>query len=456
MKPFSAILLGGITALWSACDRLDSAPPDPTDFSVVSVDTLQRFQLMTGWEATAQAGQGEPGFGAWRDELFDRAVNDLGINRLRLSVKAGVENPLDYYIRALTGVAQDPRCERYTTVNDNNDPRVIDPAGFHFSETDSAVVNVVLPMKQRLEARGERLFLNLNYVAFLGQCAVRPAYVHGDPAEYAEVILATFLHLKSKYGLVPDALEVILEPDNVSEWNGTLIGQAVISTAARLAENGFHPEFIAPATTSMANAITYARDMYLVPDVTTLVKELSYHRYAGVSEANLSVLAEMAKAHGARTAMLEHIGSDVEDLYTDLVVGQASTWQQFTLAFGTGDTGGQYYRIINRRPVLGSRTRYLRQYFRYVRMGARRVAAASDNTAIRAVAFRNANGGMVVVMHTEGGARIKLQGLAPGTYGASVTTETATGEELGDQLVRADGTLTLTAPQKGVLTVYRK
>ena len=442
-----------------ACDSCgaDSPQPSPGGAVVVTVDTLTRFQTMTGWEATAQASQRNPGFPGWANSLFDQVVNDLGINRLRLETRPGSESPNDYYAEDPTLETPSGRCNNLFTVNDNEDPTVINPAGFHFSEVDTTVVKVVLPMKQRLEARGERLFVNLNYVAFLRQCPP-PVYVHGDPAEYAEFILAVFLHLRDTYGFVPDAVEIILEPDNIgAPWTGAAIGKAIVATAARLSAAGFHPAFVAPSTTSMGNAVQYVDDIYRVPGVQPLLSELSYHRYSGVSDANLTALADRAIANGSRTAMLEHIGSDVEDLYKDLTIGNISAWQQFTLTGGgPGDGGGQYYGIIDGQPVMRSRTRYLRQYFHYVRMGARRVGARSDTPSLRPVAFQNADGRLAIVLHLGEAGSIEVRGLRPGTYGASITTSSVTGAELGDHVVGANGILSLTAPDVGVLTAYRK
>jgi len=331
---------------------------------------------------------------------------------------------------------------------------VINPAGFHFSALDSSVVRVVLPMKQRLEARGERLFVNLNYVAFLRQCPP-PVYVHAQPAEYAEFILAAFLHLRDRFGLVPDAVEVILEPDNVPVWSaGAPIGRAIVAAADRLAEAGFRPIFVAPSTKVLSQGIAYLDDIYRVPGVQSLLKELAYHRYGGASEADLALLAQRAKSVGARTAMLEHIGSGVEDLYTDLTVGQVSAWQQYTLAFPTEDNGAQLFRIVDGRPVLGTRTRYLRQYFHYVRMGAQRLGAQSTSSNVRAVAFDNANKNLVVVLHAKRPGPVEVRGLRPGRYGASATTRTVTWAELGTQVIEGGGALTVTIPDAGVVTVY--
>jgi len=434
---------------FTACDG-SSMRPENAGPAIVTIDTLVRFQTMSGWEATSQSGQADPRFEEFKNSLFDQAANAVGINRLRLEIVAGAENPVDYTVSKATT----PRCARWLTVNDNDNPHVINPAGFHFSALDSSVVRVVLPMKQRLEARGERLFVNLNYVAFLRQCPP-PVYVHAQPAEYAEFILATFLHLRDRFGFVPDAVEIILEPDNVAVWSGgALIGQAIVATADRLAGAGLRPIFVAPSTKALSQGIQYLDEIYRVPGVQPLVKELSYHRYGGASEADLTLLARRAKSVGARTAMLEHIGSGVEDLYTDLTVGQVSAWQQYTLAFPTEDNGAQLFRIVDGRPVVGSRTRYLRHYFHYVRMGAQRLGAQSASSNVRVVAFDNVDKNLVVVLHADRPGRVEVRGLRPGRYGASATTRSVTWAELGTQVVEAGGTLTVTIPAAGVVTVY--
>ena len=428
----------------------------PGSGTVIVVDTLTRFQTMSGWEATSQAGQELPGFAQWASPLMDAVVN-VGINRVRLEVRPGWENPNDFFVPDRTGpYDMKLRCARLATVNDNADPNVINPSGFHFGELDESMTKVVLPMRDRLAARGEKLFLNLNYVAFLRQC--QPAvYVHADPAEYAEFILAAFSHLRSTYGVVPDAVEIILEPDNAGPpWNGYMIGRSIVATAARLSAAGFNPAFIAPSSMSLGNAILYATEMFTIPGVRPHLRELSYHRYGITSPEALASLANLAASNGAGTAMLEHIGSDAENLYTDITVGQVSAWQQYTLGYNGADNGGKYFAVGTGQPVMGERTRYLRQYFKYVRMGARRVKAESREASIRPVAFQNTNGGLVVVMHVANPQQIQLQGLSAGTYGASATTKAATGAELGDRTIVKGQSLSLNVSAPGIVTVYRK
>jgi len=98
---------------------------------------------------------------------------------------------------------------RYTKINDNDDPRVINWAGFQFSSLDWKIENLVIPLKRLFEQRGMKLFINLCYVAFTGQ--IRDGeYIHDNPDEHAEFVLATYLHMQEKYGFVPDTWEVTL------------------------------------------------------------------------------------------------------------------------------------------------------------------------------------------------------------------------------------------------------
>jgi hypothetical protein len=145
----------------------------------------------------------------------------------------------------------------------------------------------------------------LIYVAFTGQNARGTQYIHDNPDEYAELMLATFNHIQEKYGWVLDALEIILEPDNVSQWNGTRIGNAIVKTMAKLQANGYAPHINASSNIHMGNAVKYFDELVQVPGASQYLTELTYHRYAGVRDANLQAIADRAVRYGINTAMTE-------------------------------------------------------------------------------------------------------------------------------------------------------
>lgn len=436
---------------------------------VMTVDPATTYQTMNGWEATAFAGQDSPNFLAYKDAVYDAAVNDLGINRVRLQVRSGAENTEDFWAEHLNGTLSDSawRSRRFSTINDNSDPNVINMAGFKWTELDEIVDRVVLPLKQRVEANGEKLWINLCYVAFTGEIGSDGTtglqYIHDNPQEYAEFIEAIYLHLVSTYGWAPDSWEVLLEPDNVSQWNGTTIGNAIVAAANRLQKYGYTARFVAPSNTDMGTASTYYDQMLAVPGAISHVMEFSYHRYSSVSDANLQAINTRAQTAGINTAMLELIGANYNDLYKDLSIAQNSSWSQFTLA-GPGttasDDGGAYYHADVTDPanpviLIGSRTKFLRQYFKYVRRGAVRIgASASGNFA--PLAFRNTDGRMVVVVKASAGGSFNLGGLAAGTYGIKYTTPAQYDVDLPDVTIINGQSLKTSIPADGVITVHAR
>jgi O-glycosyl hydrolase len=476
----AALALGSCSA--AASERVD-----------VTVDPAITYQVMKGWETTArlwefnkQEDRYDPSWLAVSNQIFDRLVNELGINRVRLEIKSGAENPVDYWAKFESGSIgyKGYRPHFYEKVNDDRDPGHLNPAGIQFSALDYQVEKIVLPIKRRVEANGDRFFLNLNYVDFR-DTALKGSLSHArNPAEYAELINAAFVHLKTKYGLVPDALEIILEPDNTSEWRGRQIGAAIRATSARLKAGGFAPEMIAPSTAAAGKAPSYIDEMMAVPGVPSLVSTLSYHRYdlpgsgASIGEAARSLglsnglvdrlspvasISQRARAHDYSTAMLEHLTGDAAELYEDLTKGQVSAWQQYAIATksdrGTPAKPGYYYILDAsnaQAPVvrMADRSRGLAQYFRYVRIGAKRIEARSSDDGVKPVAFKNVNGSFVVVLASDSARTMTVRGLPPGRYRASYTTAKETGREMPP--LDSGGNLSVTLPSAGILTIHQE
>lgn len=438
-----------------------SVPQDVT----IKLNPNQKFQTITGWEATSQSGQNNsPAFDKYKDKLFDEAVNNLGINRLRLELKSGTENPKDWFTPFKSGQISEKEFNqyRYETINDNDDPFVINPNGFQFSQIDSSIESIILPVKRLLEKRNEKLFVNLNVVDFDKNRGNANFRLKDNPEEYAEFILAVYQHIQTKYGFVPDAVEVVLEPDNHTGWTATNLGQAIVATAKRLQAHNFKPAFIAPSTTNAANAPTFIDEIANIPGAMDFITEFSYHRYSSGSDQVIEQIVQRAKKYNKQTAMLEWIGADYETLHKDLKVGNNSAWQQFTLAFpAEKDNGGAYF-IINDRDVqnplviTGSRTKFFKQYFRYIRAGAQRIGAEASNSNFDPLAFINSNSKYVVVVKSAVPGNISVEGLPPGVYGISYTTASEADKNLADVVINQNEILKTIIPEKGVLTIFAK
>ena len=428
--------------------------------NVIALNPFVKYQTMRGWEATDQAAQlYSPAWNNYKNQLFDMAVNDLGINRIRLEIKSGTENPVDYFAQWRAGqITEDQyNTHRYEIVNDDSDPNHINPAGFKFSFLDNTINSVVLPIKQRVAARGERLWINVNYVDF-----GTSAFEHKNfPAEYAEFVLATYQHMQASFGFVPDSWEVALEPD-ASEWSASQVAAAIKAAGDKLVANGFTPSFTAPSVMSASNAPAYIDQISQTNGAMSYVSEFSYHRYTGASSSILQQISDRAILYDKRVGMLEWIGADYVALHQDIKQGRNSSWQQFCLAgpISWGPDGGDRYYIIDdsvpANPVItmGSKTRFLTQYFRFIRAGSRRIQALSGNQNFDPLGFVNANGKYVVVVKAGSGGSFSIQGLPTGTYGITYTTANETSVALPDVSVGSGQSLSASIPAFGVITIY--
>ena len=435
-----------------------------TPARTITVDPAQIYQTISGWEMVAFALEPDnPAFPNFKDTLFDLAVHDAGINRIRLEIRSGSENSSDNWSAYQNGSIeyQTWRSRRYATVNDNADPDIIDWSGFHFSEMDNTIERIVNPLRAVLEADGDRLYVNVNYVAFTGQIK-GGGYIHDNPDEYAEYVLATYLHLQEKYGWVPDSWEVLLEPDNVSQWDGTTVGRAIVAAAGRLKAAGFEPVFVAPSTTNMGNAVTYFDRMVEVPGAIEFLRELSYHRYGGVSLQNLRTIAGRAKQYGIDTSMLEWWsgGNGYRTLHEDLKDGNNSAWQQGVLA-GALNSKMALYLVddsdpVNPRLLLNDKSKFTRQYYRFIRPGAIRIQSVSKESVFDPLTFINKDGGYAVVVKCDAGGDFSIGGLATGTYGIKYTTAGRYDVDQPDQTIGAAQAVVTGIPAAGVLTVYGK
>jgi hypothetical protein len=432
--------------------------------NAIALNPYARYQTMTGWEATAEAGAlFSPAWNNYKDALFDQVVNDLGLNRVRLEITSGVENPTDYFAQWRAGQITEGQydAKRYEIINDNLDPNNINPNGFKWSSIDSYIDNVVVPLRQRLAARGEQLWVNVNYVDFGSS-----TFEHKNtPAEYAEFVLATYQHMQSAYGFVPNSWEVSLEPDtSAASWSSSQVAQAIKAAGDRLLANGFMPNFVAPSTTDAGNAPSYIDQIAQTSGAMQYVGQFSYHRYAGGTTSNIQQIASRALSFGKATGMLEWIGADYNTLHQDIKVGQNSAWQQYVLAgpisWGS-DSGDRYYIIddtdaANPIITMGSRTKFLRQYFKFIRIGAQRIEALTGNTNFDPVAFINPDGKYVVVVKASSGGNFSIQGLPAGTYGIKYTTVSQYDRDLSDKAVGSGQALSTNIPAAGVISIYAR
>jgi hypothetical protein len=491
---------------------------------------------MTGWEAASQAGALEcpyhdPPGGPWQnevyyqnyiDELADSAVNDLGLNRLRVH-SASKENPVDHFWNYYTGVTDRLywRDRWHEIINDDDDPFSVDSAyasdpgqvdfpGYQSSVLDYNLEKDVLPFVQAANSAGKTFYLNY---AFGHPKPDSPDPVDlldfrdaSNKEEYAENRLAGYIHAMNKYGLHADSIEIVNEPRSNRGWTAQAVGENMVATAQRMESHGFTPDFVTPSTVSPDQAISWFDQMVSIPNFLGYLDEIAFHRYGTVTDSHLLRMGFRGLKYGKRTAQLEKYdgGGTVDALHKDLKIALVSAWQQFALAYcGEVTNGSSYYSVLydedlngdgwpddpaKTTVVLRDRSKHLRQYFKFIPIGAQRISAQTPNclepdftqdpndpnepinafsytyscTGPDPVAFFNPDGTYIVVVKTSQSETFSIQGLPAGTYGIKYTTgnpKVAPIEydvDLPDQTISQGQTLTTSIPKVGVITVYGK
>jgi|CXWL01.1.fsa_nt_gi hypothetical protein len=459
----SASVTAGTTASKTVTYAVAAAGPQVTLNSGIRYQTMDMWETsLRMWEQDKINNRFDGSIETYNVAVSNYLVDSVGINGVRLQVNSGLENPQDDWTPftngSMTYTAWSPG--RYEKFNDNSNPNSANLAGFQFAPLDYQVEKMVLPLKARLAARGEQLHINLNYLDFNWNAARQGTLNHAtNSAEFAEFVLVYFQHLRDKYGIVPDAFEMILEPENTQSWTGANIGRGLVAVAARLAAGGFHPEFIAPSTTNMSHAVTYFNDALAIAGAGNLISTLAYHRYGGESPANAQAIRNAAAARGIKTAMLEKVGAGIDELMEDLTVANVSAWQQWGMADRSEhtDAGGYYVRVnVGQSPTsaisMASRTKLLAHVFRSVRRGAVRIGSSSTAANHVTAAFINPDGRWSAIVRAEtSGGQVTLNGLPAGRYEVRFTSDA--GVSTAAQTVTVSAAYTTTLPASGVLSV---
>ncbi|MBP6030833.1 MAG: hypothetical protein KA533_05335 [Sphingobium sp.] len=393
----------------------------------VTIVPSESFQTMEAWEATARMwefGKRSNRFdGSWmpaRDRILTAMIQEGGINRLRLELRSGAENPVDYWTQFRNGALSytDFKNRFYEKINDNADPKVLNPKGIQFSELDFRVENFILPAMRIAKSLGRPMNFSLCYVDFKWSERQGNLSHAAAPEEYAELIAAAYAHLKRKYGLEPATLEIVLEPDNTKDWGGRRIGSAIVAVSRRLEAQGIKPRIIAPSTSVARRAPTFFEEMKSIPGAADKVAVLSYHRY-GIQPTRQAFnrINDSARSIRAQTAMLEFARADANILFQDLTQANVSSFQKYSIA--TPDLGrvatppGNMLRVTNPGAANSEvetlpEATALASIFRVVEPGAVRVGTRIDQPWVQAVAFRNPDGRMILSVKADQGPLLKI------------------------------------------------
>jgi hypothetical protein len=420
----------------------------------VNIDPTVRHQVMRGWELTADYpdAPSDPKSFTGYDDMLKRLVTDGGINRLRVEVRSGAETrgrEMEKFFMSGELAYEDWKPFRYPSTNDNDDPNVTNWDGFDFSELDHHITKTVLPMRELLRAQGEELLINVCFVSFEGASPL-----HRDPEEYAEFVLAAYIHMDENFGFVPDMWEVLLEPDHDDPpWTGRMMGEAIAAAGRRLEENGYTPAFVAPSVTDLANAVPYMRAIAATPGARKYVAEFSYHPYQNRSDRRLKAVGAMGRELDIPTSQLEWWFGHATQvaLHEDLTMAEVSSWQGRVVRgfFQTSTDDGGIMQFGDFNPD----TRHTSVYFRNVRLGAVRIGAETDSWQLAPTAFLNTDGTVAVFVQMGGDSEAKVAGLPAGTYRLTYTTDDETIDMESGIEVQDGGEITFDAPPRSTVLI---
>ncbi len=405
--------------------------------ATVVIDPSRRYQTILGWGATiGPAGSPHMPEDVVRDVIRD-AVQNLGLTRLRLE-------------RGPHG--------GWEPFNDNANPYDINWRAFRFHYVD-ARARWIVEFRRLVESRGDPFNLYVSPSFFVtGSTGAPPVWLLKNPAEYSEFAIALLTHLRRRWGLEADLWSVCNEPGNHNPFTPQVMAEIIKTLGPSLRRAGFKTKIEFPECICANASWRYIQGVGDDPEFWRWVGVISWHLY-GKNDRRADI-ARFAAAHGIPTAQTEFIGANADHLYADLTDGMCSYWELYVLCgFSDKPRPGCWY-VINLNRASFSRCRQfwgLWQTIHYVRPGAVRIHAATDDPTIKALAF-DQSGRIIVVLCNRIEKRERrsatIFGLPPGTYGLSTTSRGQPSRELGLVQVPRSGKITIPLPPDSVTTLY--
>lgn len=445
-----ALIRRGAAALVALATLSGVAAAQPEPATIV-IDPAERHQTFRGWETIVLSTVRDyyrtlPGM----NEAFRLGATDLNLTRIKFCLFPGMERPagpgLDYIEGRLPerGYLDE---YMYRAVNDNGDPKVADPDGFDFSNLDWQLTNMVMPFVEAVKASGRTPVVIAQYADF-----GKVGFGHYDhPDEYAELLSMVFAHMKAKYGIVPDEVDMINEPDNRGRWTGEGIGRALLATGRRLEAEGYRPRFLAPSTMDRGKALPFLAEVLRTKGVERYLSQVTYHCYADSGKNSHAAIGQVVSKTALESGQDECWGqsNNIEALAADLTLANVSTWQLATI---NGVNGFYEVDPVKKTATLRPKVRLLRQFFHYVEPGSVRIGASGARPGLTPVAFVAPDGRYVVVVVTRAGGPLSVSGLPQGTYDVSYSTPNAFDVHTS-VTVGPGGLLATSIPGAGALTI---
>jgi len=465
----SAILLVLAWVLPGCGSTSTSSPdnPSPTPSVTVSIDQSHQLQTVEGFGAEINAwnanGHGCPQPqpdkvpDSDKTKILDDLYSDLGLTGMRTFVEfQGPGGDFDRF---------------------------------------QALAPIYAQIQTRLAATGDHLAYNFVAVVtpafrnWLGRLASDGA------ARYAGWAANGLTTLKNQYGIVVNHWGIVNEPDGVGNITPSELKQLVSATGAAFQSAGLATTIAVPQTVVVRHVAGYATPILSDPSTRQYVSQLDYHEYDYDASRGQSpditerhAVRDLAKQYGLTVAQRE-TSSDVKhnqstfwdgaydqamawanDVLTDMVEANATAWVLILAYYtATPSVGLSSYVVMNyNNCVYGSFTlppHYwtLRQFVKFVRPGAVRIAASSSSGDVRALAFTDSKRRQTIIIAINNNAMMDLGVTFTGTPSGSATVSTVTqasvnnasqGQSGGQtsQVTGQNGQFTATLPARSLTT----
>lgn len=407
----------------------------PADVNV-TLDPAAQYQTILGWGA---ASYSPPWVSqSLREALIREAVNELGLTRLRLELPAG--NRSD--------------ATPWEGENDDWDPMNINWPGFNTADADKRITEMVIPFKRAVEANGDPFNIYVSPSLFNGgSSGAAPVWLLNNPGEYAEFALAYLLNLKA-HGVEADLYCILNEAGNNNPFNASVVAQMIKTLGPQLEAAGLATRIQFPESINAQTAWNnYIQKVVDDDDVWRYVGCLSYHLY-GTNDPFRSYIRDLGVSLDLPTAQTEYMNLNMNHFYDDLVLGGVSYWEIYGI--------GQCFEWNPNNTSFGRIRQYwnFRQVMHYVRPGAVRIEANSDDSNLRVLAFDYDEKITVVLINGSGSRTATLHNLPLGMYGVCQSVNAGVYQELGLQAAVAPrgvgdvGALKVDVPSNSVMTLY--
>lgn len=398
----------------------------------VRIRTAVTYQKILGWSVNPWS----PWVTQWqRDQVLDVAVNDLGLTRVRAGPPGGNRS--------------DRR--NWEWCNDNPNPYDVNWDAFSTKAVDRYVTTWIAPFKKRVEANGEKFNLWISPSFFDGgSTGSVPAWLLHSPGEYAEYATAYLLYLRKKHRIEADYYVICNEPGNNNAFHPPVVARMIRTLGPRLKAAGLKTRIQFPDGISAKSSWRYIQFVGKDVRVWSHIGVLSYHHY-GPRDPFRSQMRDLAIAKGIPNAQTEHMGQKFPRLYDDLTLGGVSYWS----IYGWGGVLNIHH---DRNSFSRGRDYWpLRQVTHYVRPGAVRVEATSDDPSLRALAFVHGDKTIVVLLNDAQSSKrqdVAVHGLPAGRYGVSRSVNRRACEETGVRRTETGKAMKLEIGRGTVLTIY--